>query len=87
MLILSIILVICNVNADTGYIYGAALSWSDLPIVKDQFFLNLLLGGTIALGWGAFIMDIIITWCKTRNQKAGFWDKAVLLQGLGVKRV
>ena len=83
-LILSIILVICNVNANTGYIYGAALSWSDLPIAKDAFFLNLLLGCTIALGWGAFVVDIIVTWCKNQDQEAGFWDEAVLLQGLGV---
>ena len=51
-LILSIILVICNVDANIGYIYVAALSWSDLTIAKDVFFLNLLLSGTIALGWG-----------------------------------
>merc|ERR1712110_685535 len=107
-LILGIIMVICNDDAaNTGYIGGADLSWADLDIAKETFYLNLLLGGTIALGWGAFVLDILITWCKNRNwrshnwgplkkivdwfvdpldQEAGFWDEAVLLQGLGFKK-
>ena len=79
-LILSIILVICNVDPDSGYTYGAALSWADLSIVKETFYLNLLLGSTITLGWGAYLVDIIIiTWCKTRDQEVGFWDEAVIV--------
>ena len=106
-LILTIILTICNMDANTGYTYGAALSWKDLPIAQETFYLNLLLGATIALGWGAFVVDIIITWCKNHDwrlhnwgplrkmvdwfvdplpQEAGFWDEAVLLQGLGAKK-
>ena len=106
-LFLSIILRICNVDENTGYTYGADLAWADLSIVKETFYLNLLLGGTIALGCGAFVVDNLITWCKNHDwrshnwgplkkavdwfvdpldQEAGFWDEAVLLQGLGVKK-
>ncbi len=105
-LTLGIIMAICNVNVNIAYIYVADILWSDITIVKETFFLNLLVGGTIALGWGAVLVDIIITWCKTRDwrshnwgplkkvvywfvdpldQEAGFWDEAVLLQGLGFK--
>ena len=105
-LTLGIIMAICNVNVNIAYIYVADILWSDITIVKETFFLNLLVGGTIALGWGAVLVDIIITWCKNHDwrshnwgplkkmvdwfvdpldQEAGFWDEAVLLQGLGVK--
>ena len=110
-IILGVIITICNLDANSyyfRYFYGSAgLSWSDLSIVKDPIFLNLLLSCNIALGWGAFLLDIIITWCKSHDwrsynwgpmkkivdwfvdpldQEAGFWDEAVLLQGLGVRR-
>ena len=105
-LILVIIMIICNVNPNSGYVYGAVLAWSDLKIVQDRFYLNLLLGSTIGLGWVSFLLDIIITWCKShdwrshnwgcmeklvnwfvdpKDKDAGFWDEAVLLQGLGFK--
>ena len=87
-------------------IYGAGISWSELEIVKEPFFLNLLLGSTIGLGWISFLLDIILAWCKSHDwrsynwgplrkavdwfvdpldQKVGFWDRAILLQGLQYK--
>ena len=110
-LILGIILVICNVDPASGYIYGAGYSWKDLEIVKNPYFLNLLLVITICLGWVSFLVDIILAWCKnhnwrshnwgplnkavewfvdpqeTQDKASGFWDEAVLLQGLGVKLI
>ena len=81
-LLLGTLMIICNGNVDQdfGYVYGFGFQWSDLEIAKDPFYLNLLLGSTIGIGWISFLMDIIITipWCK-----AGFWKEAVLLQGLG----
>ena len=87
-LILGIILSNCNDDPDAGYLYGAGLSWSELKLVKEIFELNLILGSTIGLGWISFLVDIIITWCKSKfvdplDKKAGFWDEAVLLQALG----
>ena len=101
-----IIMVMCNVDPNSGYVYGAVLAWSDLRIVQDRFYLNLLLGSTIGLGWVSFLLDIIITWCKSHDWRshnwgpltkavdcfvdpldleAGFWDRAVLLEGLKYK--
>ena len=109
-LILGIILVICNVDPASGYIYGAGYSWDELEIVKNPFLLNLLLVTTICLGWISFLVDIILAWCKnhnwrshnwgplnkavewfvdpqgTQDMESGFWDEAVLLQGLGVRK-
>ena len=70
----------------SGYIYGAGYSWDELAIVKNPFYLNLLLVTTICLGWISFLVDIILAWCKNHKDKeTGFLDEAVLLQGLGVK--
>ena len=106
-IILGTIMVISNVDANCTYLSGAGLSWIDLAIVKDPFYLNLLLGSTIGLGWLAFMVDFVITWCKAHDwrshnwgplkkivdwfvdpldQEAGFWDEAVLLQGLGFRK-
>ena len=72
-LILVIILVICNVDPDAGYVYVAVLSWSELEIVKDIFNLNMLLVSTIGLGWVSFLVDIIITWCKSHDWRSYNW--------------
>ena len=88
-IILSAILVVCNVDPDEGSIQLSKLyvdfSWSDLEIVKEPLFLNLILYSTIGLGWIALFLDILSTWCKFKNSlndETGFWDKTVLLEGL-----
>ena len=106
-LILGIILAICNVDPNIGYVNEYGLFWSELELVKNPFYLTFLLSFTIGLGWISFLMDIILACCKAhdwrshnwgplrkavdwfvdpQDQEAGFWDEAVLLQGLGVKR-
>ena len=69
-LILGIILVICNVDPASGYVYGAGLSWSELELVKDSFHLNLFIGITIGLGWISYLLDIILAWCKFHDWKS-----------------
>ena len=86
-IILSAILVVCYVDPDMGSvqlsILGLDYNWSDLEIVKEPFFLNLILYSTIALGWMALFLDILCTWCKFKiSFDDGFWDKTVLLEGL-----
>ena len=110
-LILVIIMIICNVDPDSGYVYVTfeleQLLWSELHLVKDPFTLNIVLASTIGLGWISYLLDIIIAWCKSHDwrsynwgplskvvkwfldpldKEVGFWDEAVLLQGLGVKK-
>ena len=72
-LILGIIMVICNVEPDAGYLYGAGLSWSQMEFVKDIFELNVILGSTIGLGWISFMLGIIITWCKSHDWRSYKW--------------
>ena len=88
-LILSAILVVCYVDPDKGSVHlsklGMEYTWSDLEIVKEPLFLNLILYSTIGLGWIALFLDILSTWCKFKNSlndETGFWDKTVLLEGL-----
>ena len=66
-------MVICNVEPDAGYLYGAGLSWADLEIARDIFDLNVILGSTIGLGWISFLLDIIITWCKSHDWRSYNW--------------
>ena len=100
-LILGIILAISNDDPTSGYIHGAGLSWADLKLVKGPLYMNLILGSTIGLGWFSLLVDVLLAWAKSRDwrsynwgplifvdpqdEQAGFWDKAVLLEGLGVR--
>ena len=86
-IILSAILVVCYVDPDMGSVQlsklGMEYTWSNLEIVKEPFFLNLILYSTISLGWMALFLDILSTWCKFNNSSDDrFWDKTVLLEGL-----
>ena len=101
-LILGIILAISNDDPTSGYIHGAGLSWADLKLVKGPLYMNLILGSTIGLGWFSLLVDVLLAWAKSRDwrsynwgplifvdpqdEQAGFWDKAVLLEGLGVRQ-
>ena len=49
------------------------MKWSELEIVKDIFKLNMLLCSTIGLGWISFLLDIIITWCKSHDWRSHNW--------------
>ena len=85
-IILSSILVICYLDPDIVTVKGAG-GWSNLTIVQKPFFLNLIIFSTITLGWAAFFLDILITWCKCKfkdslDDESGFWGKTVLLGGL-----
>ena len=105
-LILGTVLAICNLDPDSGYVYAAGLSWSDLQLVKEPFHLNILLYSTIGLGWISYLLDIFLVWCKSHDwrshkwgplrdlvewfvdpldKETGFWDRAVLLEGLRYK--
>ena len=90
-LLLGIIMVICKVDPSAGYVVDVG-HWSDLELVKEPFFMNLLLGGTIGLGWISFLLDFILAWCKWAigvtldgDNKEGLWDRAILLEGLKIK--
>ena len=101
-LILGIILAISNDDPTSGYIHGAGLSWADLKLVKGPLYMNLILGSTIGLGWFSLLVDVLLAWAKSRDwrsynwgplifvdpqdEQAGFWDRTVLLVGLGVRQ-
>ena len=93
---LSVILDICNtdptiVNAD-NFEFG---EWAKLPLVQDLTSLNILLVSTLCLGWGALVLDVItaaVKKCRSKDsdtedqeEKASFWDGAILLEGLKYK--
>ena len=88
-IILSAILVVCHVDLDmvslpTALFHGNYI-WSDVEIVKEPFFLNVILTSTISLGWIALFLDILSTWCKFKDSldnETDFWGKTVLLEGL-----
>ena len=109
ILILTTILVICNVDPNIGVIWLSTASynwnyWAELKLVEDLLYLNLVIGSTIAIGLSALVFDVFLAWCKfhdwrTHNfgplkptfnkwfvdqqtKEAGFWDGAVLLEGL-----
>lgn len=84
-IILGIILAICNDDPASGYIHGYGLSWSDLELVKDTQYMNKILGSTISLGWISLIVDFVVAFIKSMfaEGEGGFWDLAVLLEGLG----
>ena len=71
-LILGIILVICNVDPDSVYVFED-LRWSELELVKGSFYLNLVLGFSIGLGWISFLLDIILAWCKYHDWRSHNW--------------
>ena len=76
-IILSAILVVCYVDP--------AYNWSTYEIVKEPFFLNLILFSTIGIGWIALFLDILSAWCKFKDSldnENEFWGKTVLLEGL-----
>ena len=88
-LMLSAILVICYMDTDKVSVQlpllGIEYTWSDLEIVKEPIFLNLILYSTIGLGWTALPLDIIFTWWRfkdSQDDETGFWRKTVLLEGL-----
>ena len=72
-LILATIMVICNVDPVSGYVYGAGLSWSELELVKEPFYLNSLIGFTIGLGCISLILDIILACCKSHDWRSHNW--------------
>ena len=88
-IILSAILVVCHVDLDmvslpTALFHGNYI-WSDVEIVKEPFFLNVILTSTISLGWIALFLDILSTWCRFKDSldnENEFWGKTVLLEGL-----
>ena len=86
-LILSAILVVCYVDPDIVSINFPLMAiehtWSDLKIVKEPFYLNLILFSTISLGWIALFLDILSGWLKFNDSlETKFWGKTVLLEGL-----
>ena len=72
-LILTVILCVCNVDSDSGYIHGAGFNWSDLELVKQPRYLNILLVFTISLGWTSLMLDIISAWCKSHDWRSHNW--------------
>ena len=86
-------MVICNVDPNSGYVWSSSVGhWSTLELVKDPFYMNLLLGGTIGLGWISFLLDFILACFKKAidvilddDNEEGLWDRAILLEGLKIK--
>ena len=74
-LMLGIIMVICNVYQDSVpyFDFGNGVSWSELELVKEPIYLNLILGFTIGLGWISFLLDVILAWCKSHDWKSHNW--------------
>ena len=74
---------ICNDDPASVNIYGiyeTVLSWSDLELVKDPLYLNLILGSTIGLGWFSLLVDVLLAWAKShdwRSHKWGLLNKVV----------
>ena len=88
-IILSAILVVCYVDPDKGSVHlpvlGMEYTWSDLEMVKQPFFLNLILYSTISLGWMTLFLDILSAWCRLKDSfddETKLWDRTVLLEGL-----
>ena len=90
---LTVIIVICNIDPSiVNDNLFAGVVWSELALVQKLTTLNILLGSTIALGWGALVLDVITAaikkCCKSRDsnmedlEEASFWDGAILLEGL-----
>ena len=71
-LILTVILCVCNVDSDSGYIHGAGFNWSDLELVKQPRYLNIL-NFTIGLGWTTLVLDFISAWCKSHDWRSHNW--------------
>ena len=88
-IILSVFLIICNTDASAGYTYiirGDGVTWSEKPFVylQDGFYLNLILGFTICLGWVSFLLDLVTATIKfycCGSVERSFWDGAILLEG------
>ena len=77
-IILSMILIICNtdpgvVTLPLIIIAGDDVVWSELPLVQNLSFLNILLIATIWLGWLPLVLDVIIA--SARFQYWGPKDK------------
>ena len=88
-IILSAILMVCYVDPEKVSVQlpklGMEYTWSNLEIVKDPLFLNIILYSTITIGWTALVLDILSTWYRFKdslNDETGFWGKTVLLAGL-----
>ena len=60
-------------DPDTGFIHFAQRSWLDLELVKDDFYLNLLLSVTICLGWSSLMLDVFLAWCKSHDWRIYNW--------------
>ena len=88
-IILSVFLIICNTDASAGYTYiirGDGVTWSEKPFVylHEGFYLNLILGFTICLGWVSFLLDLVTATIKfycCGSVERSFWDGAILLEG------
>ena len=70
-IILLAILVVCYMDPEKGSVQlpvlGMEYTWSDLEMVKDPFFLNLILYSTIGLGWTTLFLDILSAWCRLKD--------------------
>ena len=44
----------------------------------------LLVGSTIGLGWFSLLVDVLLAWIKSKFAEGKIWDRAVLLEGLGI---
>ena len=91
---ITVILVICNTDPAIVILPIVDVVWSELALVQDLTTLNLLLVSTLCLGWGSLVLDVITAaakYCccrprdnnkKDQDNKASFWDGAILLEGL-----
>ena len=71
-LILLMIFYVSSVDPESGYIHGAGFNWSDLELVKQPRYLNIL-NFTIGLGWTTLVLDFISAWCKSHDWRSHNW--------------
>ena len=91
---ITVILVICNTDPgimDANLVKRPhilnSVVWSELALVQELSTLNALLVSTLCLGWGSLVLDVITAGvkhyrAKEEEEKASFWDRAILLEGL-----
>ena len=77
-LVLTLILIVCNVDPDSGYIHGPG-PWIELELVKKPVYMNLILGSTVALGWSSLLLDIVSAWCKSHDWRSHNWGPLMMI--------
>ena len=77
-LVLTLILIVCNVDPDSGYIHGPG-PWIELELVKKPVYMNLILGSTVALGWSSLLLDIFSAWCKSHDWRSHNWGPLMMI--------